>query len=90
MAKDQEGERKLEKGLIEQVLISSNVINIDEINRLKIINEINNEFKFIDLYNPQITNIDTIWANIMDMDEDKLKEAIELLEEKVLERNPTI
>ena len=62
--------------------------SIEDISKSEL--EINNEFKFIDLYNPQITNIDTIWANIMDMDEDKLKEAIELLEEKVLERNPTI
>ncbi len=90
MAKDQEGERKLEKGSIEQVLIPSKVINIDEINKSKIIDEINDEFKFIDLYNPEITNIDKLWADIMDINGENLKETIELLEEKVLERNPVV
>lgn len=88
MAKDQEGERKLEKNSIMNLYIP-NFNTIDSTIKLEIINEVKN-IQFFDLCQPKIRRIDELWAQAFwpGNEISKIREAIDLLEELVFERYP--
>lgn len=88
MAKDQEGERKLEKQSIQNLYIPK-FSDIDDTLKQELIKELK-ELHFFDLCQPSVRKLDLLWANIFWPGNEmaKTKEAVELLEDLVFERYP--
>nr|QIP58412.1 SI/RM fusion protein [Bacillus pumilus] len=88
MAKDQEGERKLEKKSIQNLYIP-NLGDIDDVLKQDLIEEVR-EIHFFDLCRPRVRKLDLLWAKVFwsGNEMSKTKEAAELLEDLVFERYP--